>query len=536
MNQKLIQFGGIIILFFTINYHAYSQNFEVSFGHSNCVSYHSQVCLLSDSTYCSITRTNYLSKVTLLYDSTEILLVRFNKRGEELYNRKFIPPKGLIIDPHDIVSINNDLYLGGLIYETSSDDIFGFMMKMSSCFDVERFSVYRHKKENSNYIDKLFQYSDSEILVIGRSFVQSDTLFCSALLMGLDFKIKWHTSFMCSRSDVCISNQMIHLWGYGYFPRNSDPNIVELKRNYVIINNQGKVIFQNVDHEHTDFYYSQGGKMISSSTGSFQIGMNATKPDGTPYNSIEKYRGLGKSIKSIQLNNDSVEEYGSGICRLNDNAFLVKALIDKDIDNKICNIYLVDSNLNVIRKKRILSNYPLVEIQNQIAFENSALLYGRVRKNLPGELQKGILYMIDTFLNVKTLPSNANFNDSLCLNYNSGSIISFPNPDTIWLESLDLRQNLSYLRVGIQQVPSLNVTISVYPNPTAGLLYLKSIDNGYIQNIKVFNTNGMLVKEFNSDNKIGIEKIQLNDLYSGLYILVVQTEFGVQKVNIFIER
>lgn len=78
---------------------------------------------------------------------------------------------------------------------------------------------------------------------------------------------------------------------------------------------------------------------------------------------------------------------------------------------------------------------------------------------------------------------------------------------------------------GISYVNNLfhnQIQIDVFPNPTNSFLYLKASEDKIINNIKMYNRNGSLIKEFHDLNQI--HNLDLTEFTPNIYFLEIQTE------------
>lgn len=77
------------------------------------------------------------------------------------------------------------------------------------------------------------------------------------------------------------------------------------------------------------------------------------------------------------------------------------------------------------------------------------------------------------------------------------------------------------LCIGLEEIA--NTQMSIYPNPTSGVLYIESQDE--IASIKVFDVNGRTVAE---ENKLSAGKMQLNvgNFSEGVYTIQLKTSSG----------
>jgi len=68
--------------------------------------------------------------------------------------------------------------------------------------------------------------------------------------------------------------------------------------------------------------------------------------------------------------------------------------------------------------------------------------------------------------------------------------------------------------------------LSIYPNPTDGLLIINSNNNVIIHSASITDLNGRIIKEVNLDG-MNNQSINLSELNSGIYFLKVTTDQGI---------
>jgi hypothetical protein len=82
---------------------------------------------------------------------------------------------------------------------------------------------------------------------------------------------------------------------------------------------------------------------------------------------------------------------------------------------------------------------------------------------------------------------------------------------------------LSYTKTpkpaGIEEVGQSTQEITIYPNPSKDYINI-SVENDEIENVQIYNLTGKLVKQEKSN------KININDLPTGMYIIKVETDSG----------
>lgn len=75
--------------------------------------------------------------------------------------------------------------------------------------------------------------------------------------------------------------------------------------------------------------------------------------------------------------------------------------------------------------------------------------------------------------------------------------------------------------LGVEDV-LLDDEILLYPNPTSGIVFIKSDNN--ISKVTIYNQTGALIKTINSNDNSNELKINVSDLLNGLYIFELQNE------------
>jgi hypothetical protein len=82
-----------------------------------------------------------------------------------------------------------------------------------------------------------------------------------------------------------------------------------------------------------------------------------------------------------------------------------------------------------------------------------------------------------------------------------------------------------------------DLDVKIYPNPANNTIYVDFAELPDIKSIQVINLNGRILKQFPSEvlPKIGLLKISLENLSSGLYFLQVETN-NIIKTLTFIKQ
>lgn len=514
-SARICNLKVVLLFLFLIYRHLNAQDFSVLLNLPGDNA-HNKVCMLRDSTFVSLSYSFYKSKLTGNNDSLVNIIARHNKSGDMMYFSSFISPVGFLLNPTGMILIKDKIVIGG--YLDNSDTIFAFLMRLNNCFDLEKFTVFRHERLNSTPIIYSMQnFSDSELLVNGPYFIEAkDTVYSTLFLMDMDFNIKWHNSNMGYYNDIEVTKKNIHLWGHGNYLKSDSSGDMQLKLHQTILDFNGKTLHEKIRDEHVDDAYSGGGNIVVAKNSAFLISTEFRKTDGTLFNGLDKISINGDILKSVQLNDISKKESASGISRINDNRYIVIGVEEIDNDNSNFMAYIVDSNLTVIRKRSILNTFPEGYIYSLVV-GNEILLYGDVLDKKVSNEEKGLFYKIDTFLNVVHKPKQLKY-DSLCISPISDNTIKIENIDTVWLDDLNLRRKVNYP----SRITSiiLNQFLSIFPNPSSGS-FIINFDKSKSGSVKVVNLLGesLFYQVFKDKNQI---LINLDDCIKGLVFIEVK--------------
>ncbi|WP_291275744.1 FG-GAP-like repeat-containing protein [Flavobacterium sp.] len=77
-----------------------------------------------------------------------------------------------------------------------------------------------------------------------------------------------------------------------------------------------------------------------------------------------------------------------------------------------------------------------------------------------------------------------------------------------------------------------NNLVKIYPNPASSILQITNIDKLSLKSIKIYSTNGKMIKEIISN----FETIQISELQEGMYILSIETTEGRKFAESFIKK
>ncbi len=108
-----------------------------------------------------------------------------------------------------------------------------------------------------------------------------------------------------------------------------------------------------------------------------------------------------------------------------------------------------------------------------------------------------------------------------------GTIVIWPVTNSVMFATKDSFL-LPYIYVGVENVFTGKASLwDIYPNPTQKALYIKNLEaKNQIEYVRIFNTNGMLIKEKTND----CAEIDVSDLAEGIYFLLIYDKVGKQGV------
>ena len=142
---------------------------------------------------------------------------------------------------------------------------------------------------------------------------------------------------------------------------------------------------------------------------------------------------------------------------------------------------------------------------------------------LVGTFYVGWEQTTDDLLNIG-LDKNNNANEYMYYNVGSGWL------NSSYLGSWMIRPILSMNQI-VSNIPNINNTYSVYPNPATHNLFIESTDNSNL--ISIYTLNGILIRKFKYN--LNIIQIDVNDIASGAYILKISNDSGVNYQKILIQ-
>ncbi|MES2619144.1 MAG: T9SS type A sorting domain-containing protein [Bacteroidota bacterium] len=517
---------GLLIIAF--NKICFGQDFNVKLNHRGNNN-HSALTILEDSSFISLTPVSYYNTNTLSYDTTRTLIVRHSKDGTIMYYKSIKSPPDYSISILNLCTSGNKIFLSGRIDFT--DSAYGFLMRLDECLSVEKITIFRFKIPQYQCFTSIVSFSDSEVLASGPYFINSDSLYRTMFLMDHNFKPKWHRTFLADGGETLVTDSSIYLWGFGYYPRESDLNVVELKFNFTKLNKKGKILKMITENEHVEELYSQGWKIIKPANARFLIG-SYSQITSKSTNELIKIKPDGTWLKKIRLNKIGDDEFPGGLTCINENRFIAIGLRKINFDTTICNAYLVDSSLNIIRQKRILPTETWIALYNSLpqGLRNEALLYGEYFNKGTSLYPKALIIKLDTFLNMAKLPNTSNYTDSLCLSPIIEELF-IPTADTVWLEDLKLRDNIF---LGIQHAQLLSTKVGLYPNPNSGVLNI-SFEDPVTGQVIVTNSLGqqLIVKAIIESD---FTQIILPDTVSGVVFVTIKTQRGVVVRKVMVVR
>ncbi|MFO0357542.1 MAG: serine hydrolase [Sphingobacteriaceae bacterium] len=115
------------------------------------------------------------------------------------------------------------------------------------------------------------------------------------------------------------------------------------------------------------------------------------------------------------------------------------------------------------------------------------------------------------------------YNSSMVYDTTTGIIISIlinQNPAQAFQVSIQLLSTLINYPIGLTENTIIDKLITVYPNPTNGLVHIE-IPDQTIANIKVYNMQGQIIKETTES------RLDLSSYSNGMYFLKAQTKKGI---------
>ena len=115
------------------------------------------------------------------------------------------------------------------------------------------------------------------------------------------------------------------------------------------------------------------------------------------------------------------------------------------------------------------------------------------------------------------------YNSSMVYDTTTGIIISIlinQNPAQAFQVSIQLLSTLINYPIGLTENTIIDKLITVYPNPTNGLVHIE-IPDQTIANIKVYNMQGQIIKETTES------LLDLSSYSNGMYFLKAQTKKGI---------
>lgn len=90
-----------------------------------------------------------------------------------------------------------------------------------------------------------------------------------------------------------------------------------------------------------------------------------------------------------------------------------------------------------------------------------------------------------------------------------------------------VQQPFEIFVLGTDEIPDIKLALSVYPNPTTDLLFIKNEDSNLEFNYQLFDVTGKLLSS--SAKMEQVNQIDMALFKTGTYILLIQTESNVTK-------
>ena len=496
--------------------YAFAQEFKTIVSYSNAGSDFYSIAYLPDSSFITLHNKYYLSQVSGAFDSVVSMLARHKPNGDLIYKRSL--PKALdfyYFNVNCLSSFNNKLYVGARISDSSGNMSRAVLIKLDYCLNIEKFVQFHPGFNRASEIKGIYMYSDSEVLINGANLIDSDTLYKSLILLDSNFNIKWTSTYMGDNDEIVFQNGEIHIWGNGYFPSMRDNSQVERKLYYYKFNNKGLPTYRFVEFEHLDFKYGGGSKITGIKGSNSLIGAVFSNDQGEIINRVTKINGDGSFAKSVNLSPNLKNEYATGLCQMSYNRFLIITSHSIDFYHEPAYGYLIDSNLNVIKKKRLLPEWDIAFLMNPVCKNGFAYFYGYVSDS--GTNSSAFYGAIDSNLNFIQKPSVVNFIDNLCQTPNYDDVIPINNRDTIWINDLNLRRNMK--AVGVVKTKR-NFHFVLFPNPTSAFLNIESeIDTEF----EISDMLGQILKR--GAVVKGENKFDLSSIATGNYCIKIGGEF-----------
>ncbi len=75
------------------------------------------------------------------------------------------------------------------------------------------------------------------------------------------------------------------------------------------------------------------------------------------------------------------------------------------------------------------------------------------------------------------------------------------------------------------------INMNIYPNPTSSFINIESYNN--IQKVEIYNTTGQIIQSFSINNSLA--KLDVSNLKSGIYLIKVRHEKGINTYRVVIE-
>ena len=180
-------------------------------------------------------------------------------------------------------------------------------------------------------------------------------------------------------------------------------------------------------------------------------------------------------------------------------------------------------------------------IKARITFSFSAGANGSILDTFIVSKNNSVL-SVDLYYDIRGAwnPMPASSVDTITTNIDTNALSLFVNTilityDSIFTDSMFVKvQTDTVFHTPIKNV-NVNVYsengLSIYPNPTNNYLHIEVSDNTQIENLHIYDINGVVVKTFNEKEKV----LNLSDLVSGIYFVRLETNKGLVTKKILVE-
>lgn len=93
--------------------------------------------------------------------------------------------------------------------------------------------------------------------------------------------------------------------------------------------------------------------------------------------------------------------------------------------------------------------------------------------------------------------------------------------------SQGVQQAIEIYTLGTDAIPSIKLECSIYPNPTADLLFIKNENSDLTFHYQLFDISGKMMAS--SSKMVQLDQIDMTSFVSGTYLLRIQTNNNLTK-------